>query len=235
MGPPEFTGGNGVNAALIEQARDELQWGRRNSPAETCPVCRAYSRIRCASMGPPEFTGGNRAPSLPSISSTELQWGRRNSPAETPQQCHRLVVDDFRFNGAAGIHRRKHVPQRRPPDARRMASMGPPEFTGGNGTRGYVLPMPAGVLQWGRRNSPAETSRIRCERCSGHSRFNGAAGIHRRKHHRPGDRGGRVPGRFNGAAGIHRRKPATSSVTNCSLISFNGAAGIHRRKRAPAR
>ena len=62
--------------------------------------------------------------------------------------------------------------------------MGPPEFTGGNW---------AGGTRWvggaGRR-------------------FNGAAGIHRRK---PGRRRMMKPADhfgFNGAAGIHRRKPA---------------------------
>ena len=35
MGPPEFTGGNPRRPTLEEIKREMLQWGRRNSPAET--------------------------------------------------------------------------------------------------------------------------------------------------------------------------------------------------------
>ena len=85
MGPPEFTGGNEQEAetTLIDLRR--LQWGRRNSPAET----RVQGFVQLlvvlrASMGPPEFTGGNMfGVGLPPGSGYSLQWGRRNSPAET--------------------------------------------------------------------------------------------------------------------------------------------------------
>ena len=64
-------------------------------------------------MRPPEFTGGN------SSSST----------------THKTLL--WRFNEAAGIHRRKlgrpHLPVKY-----RQASMRPPEFTGGNLTRRRV-------------------------------------------------------------------------------------------------
>ena len=62
------------------------------------------------------------------------------------------------------------------------------------------------MLQWGRRNYPAETEKPP-------------------KKHRG------TPASFNGAAGITRRKQAPSHVmpVNRSL-GFNGAAGITRRK-----
>ena len=160
MGPPEFTGGNTRIFGWRFTETPMLQWGRRNSPAETPPLGHPWAlRDVRASMGPPEFTGGNTMGSTSSSTSTAaLQWGRRNSPAETgtggaftatPRQC---------FNGAAGIHRRKPVggPEAADPvsDA---ASMGPPEFTGGNS-------------QLGLGDDTADTWR-----------FNGAAGIHRRK------------------------------------------------------
>ena len=62
-----------------------------------------------------------------------LQWGRRNSPAETSFLS--LVVGAV-VSGA---------------------SMGPPEFTGGNLTSAALATESASELQWGRRNSPAET------------------------------------------------------------------------------
>ena len=119
-----------------------------------------------------------------------------------------------RFNEAAGIHRRK------PPASlamgtpgRALASMRPPEFTGGNHASGRVL-------------SVAAVDR----------RFNEAAGIHRRKRR---DSGRTLitkarPGRFNEAAGIHRRKLAarTSDGVRPQEKHFNEAAGIHRRKPA---
>ena len=86
----------------------------------------------------------------------KLQWGRRNSPAETRTSAAAPTIRSLRFNGAAGIHRRKRgqptptavAPRsfngaagihRRKRDWLRglfgaggEASMGPPEFTGGN-------------------------------------------------------------------------------------------------------
>ena len=59
-------------------------------------------------MGPPEFTGGN-AGRVHAVMLTRrmLQWGRRNSPAETPGRSGPWFARPVRFNGAAGIHRRK--------------------------------------------------------------------------------------------------------------------------------
>ena len=86
-------------------------------------------------MRPPEFSGGN----VSACSGTRcLAWA-----------C---------FNEAAGIHRRKlSPPRRRLPRRAPLASMRPPEFTGGN-----VIKLPDKV-------SPTLL------------RFNEAAGIHRRK------------------------------------------------------
>ena len=83
-------------------------------------------------MGPPEFTGGN--------------YGTARIPAG-----HLL-----RFNGAAGIHRRKLL-RKRYHLGGGPASMGPPEFTGGNTRLTWKYVLLRRKLQWGRRNSPAET------------------------------------------------------------------------------
>ena len=114
------------------------------------------------------------------------------------------------FNEAAGIHRRKPTGGSGTPNPVFLASMRPPEFTGGN-HRKYTIPV------------VASTS------------FNEAAGIHRRK---PCTRR-RVAtftlSGFNEAAGIHRRKQIRSTRSSSNpRISFNEAAGIHRRKPAAA-
>ena len=233
MGPPEFTGGNPAPSSPSPSTNARLQWGRRNSPAETCLHDPVEDAVLAASMGPPEFTGGNTA--------------RTNK---------------------AGI----------PP---RHASMGPPEFTGGNHCHLAVLAAVVVALQWGRRNSPAETRTAGACRWCRAPRFNGAAGIHRRKQetgrgstptcwalqwgrrNSPAETRQEADGRrstywcFNGAAGIHRRKPqrSTAQERNRPTASmgppeftggnsvraaprlrpspcFNGAAGIHRRKPA---
>ena len=91
------------------------------------------------------------------------------------------------------------------------------------------------------------------------SRFNEAAGIHRRKLHlqpphlqrlghasmRPPEFTGGNPHHFepstqpsycfNEAAGIHRRKPPLEPPCVRIATGFNEAAGIHRRKRAVPR
>ena len=108
MGPPEFTGGNGELEANTDATDTLLQWDRRNSPAET-----------------DENVGGMGA-------AITLQWGRRNSPAETSRNGHGGDHRRRRFNGAAGIHRRKPM------------AVVEDEIADT-------------ALQWGRRNSPAET------------------------------------------------------------------------------
>ena len=232
MGPPEFTGGNVFMPGLAQAVVDLLQWGRRNSPAETSAGAAGWTLVEVASMGPPEFTGGNTLSVLfPSCRQFEasmgppeftggnavvghvqrspptlLQWGRRNSPAETVPRLpraravparfngaagiHRRKPPSYqvmgmvwagRFNGAAGIHRRKHLREVGLPQGRLHASMGPPEFTGGNVSRLLGDAVAVGRLQWGRRNSPAETAIGGRRFPVGMSCFNGAAGIHRRK------------------------------------------------------
>ena len=59
MGPPEFTGGNLTPSVSCIRSSNALQWGRRNSPAETGSVRALWTLRVPASMGPPEFTGGN--------------------------------------------------------------------------------------------------------------------------------------------------------------------------------
>ena len=93
-------------------------------------------------------------------------------------------------------------------EQRQVASMRPPEFTGGNRRTSGTY-------------SPPHSSR-----------FNEAAGIHRRKPPRR-RRPPPSPARgFNEAAGIHRRKPAKGGWhASADHPRFNEAAGIHRRKR----
>ena len=85
-------------------------------------------------MGPPELPGGNEAEKrweLPQV--IGLQWGRRNYPAETDAFIIYQTSERNRFNGAAGITRRKLG-----------IDVSLAEWAEG--------------LQWGRRNYPAETS-----------------------------------------------------------------------------
>ena len=114
-----------------------------------------------ASMRPPEFTGGNFDDVPDSIG------------AET---C---------FNEAAGIHRRKpHRTQQRPPTpTAAVASMRPPEFTGGNSLPRDRMAATEGAASM----RPPE--------------FTGGNQTRRRAYHGQSHRASMM------AAGIHRRKP----------------------------
>ena len=118
---------------ILSTSKSSLQWGRRNSPAETVDAV------------------SDRRVQLP------LQWGRRNSPAETCGYDAGGGSASGGFNGAAGIHRRKLDSRSIDTFAVITASMGPPEFTGGNNREMEISAPPIERLQWGRRNSPAET------------------------------------------------------------------------------
>ena len=113
------------------------------------------------------------------------------------------------FNEAAGIHRRKLLGVPRHVRTRHVASMRPPEFTGGN----LVAAIPAPIVLMVASMRPPEFT-------GGNTR-------------RPCATRPCRAGRFNEAAGIHRRKPAPGSgCASClQTASFNEAAGIHRRKR----
>ena len=89
-------------------------------------------------MRPPEFTGGNRTCARTRVAGSEVDASMR--PPEftggnrvtrgTPQQ---LAASSVCFNEAAGIHRRKTaMAPVMPMSLRALASMRPPEFTGGN-------------------------------------------------------------------------------------------------------
>ena len=182
MGPPELPGGN--PAATLRSGRrcSPLQWGRRNYPAETDGVDAVQPLHSLASMGPPELPGGNAA----LVATTRM----------VPR----------RFNGAAGITRRKPV--------------APSTST-----------VSVAVLQWGRRNYPAETSltELLCQLAflasMGPPELPGG---NRNSHGRTV----RTYTGFNGAAGITRRKPLLAAVEGGGgKRRFNGAAGITRRKR----
>ena len=87
-----------------------------------------------ASMRPPEFTGGNRCTrptaSQPGSSRFNEAAGihRRKPTARRPVIACAMPS----FNEAAGIHRRKPPYVRNSPRSAILASMRPPEFTGGN-------------------------------------------------------------------------------------------------------
>ena len=133
MRPPEFTGGNSRSRG----------WGRAS---------------RAASMRPPEFTGGNaripRESGQRNLGFNEAAGIHRRKPGA----CGRLAtVCAVCFNEAAGIHRRRQSYSGRPLVLHfAVASMRPPEFTGGN-------------------------PRVSALTCGSRISFNEAAGIHRRK------------------------------------------------------
>ena len=98
----------------------------RRKPATTVAAEQSLASGSLASMRPPEFTGGNR-----------LLTG----------VCSINAAPNRGFNEAAGIHRRKHVHRGRAQqssDADQLASMRPPEFTGGNSAGGGCIAMTAG-------------------------------------------------------------------------------------------
>ena len=182
MGPPEFTGGNSVPYTSVSgrpQGFNGAAGIHRRKPVRRAAGGRPEAD---ASMGPPEFTGGNVSTSSPSDRSR------------------------LRFNGAAGIHRRKHV---------RAGRKGGRPYGCFNGAAGihrrkqkiiFIFNSKIIMLQWGRRNSPAETCvargagrSYRVQASMGPPEFTGGnkRPSCRPRHRRRG---------FNGAAGIHRRK-----------------------------
>ena len=206
MGPPELPGGNRVldysgqhayngfnGAAGITRRKHAsctpagwrlvtLQWGRRNYPAET------HRRRRERPPAPRCFNGAagitrRKLPTPPRCitSPGALQWGRRNYPAETWDPVRGESGRELCFNGAAGITRRKRLRRERLGDLQVEASMGPPELPGGNSPRASNTGTPASMLQWGRRNYPAETRADTAIWLAELRSFNGAAGITRRK------------------------------------------------------
>ena len=90
-----------------------------------------------------------------------------------------------RFNGAAGITRRKHYKKIKEETNLLDASMGPPELPGGNAGIARWMGHGEEELQWGRRNYPAETRFGLALFPENRQGFNGAAGITRRKRERP--------------------------------------------------
>ena len=82
------------------------------------------------------------------------EWGRRSSPAEGGTPRERGPARS-RFNGAAGLHRRRDHRELRGFAELVDASMGPPVFTGG-GMASFARHSLRPALQWGRRSSPAE-------------------------------------------------------------------------------
>ena len=140
------------------------------------------------------------------------------------------VYPKGRFNGAAGITRRKHRHHRCFDQRHRNRFNGAAGITRRKHFTITATTIPMNPLQWGRRNYPAETFRTLSPAPSRVRSFNGAAGITRRK-------------RLLAGAGIiyalelqwgRRNYPAETGATRSCRSSrrsrFNGAAGITRRK-----
>ena len=110
-------------------------------------------------MGPPELPGGNVPADFRLGGGTRASMG----PPELPGgnilalQTPRNAI--IRFNGAAGITRRKHTSTTNQTIHVNIASMGPPELPGGNLLKNGRVGLCYDGLQWGRRNYPAETRR----------------------------------------------------------------------------
>ncbi len=231
-----------------------LQWGRRFSSAEITWHLSLRSPARAASMGPPIFIGGNQHSLSPHrMNYGLLQWGRRFSSAEIAPSVVVVLSSS-------------------------QASMGPPIFIGGNaGIQNAWRPCPAGFngaadfhrrkyavmkteftaivqLQWGRRFSSAEITRLdRLEqmytRLQWGRRFSSAEMVSPLQPvlnirvasmgppifiggNPPTVRGiiTRLPHGFNGAADFHRRKYESARQQYTRHAGFNGAADFHRRK-----
>ena len=225
--PLAYSYGSGVTSVL--------QWGRRNYPAETLkPEQHRSSRLlrfngaagitrrkrtaqadatssaASASMGPPELPGGNMNRAYLVLAMTDrLQWGRRNYPAETADGPCSHDCRSGCFNGAAGITRRKLSRYDSMEQEVVGASMGPPELPGGNPVDPHLGAMLGLMLQWGRRNYPAETARNRDRVVAENDASMGPPEL----------------------PGGNRCLPMRTLVFSC--CGFNGAAGITRRKLDP--
>ena len=96
--------------------------------------CRLRLPLSSASMRPPEFTGGNACAKVFTVAHS-LCFNEAAGIHRRKHAAHSHLPGATRvsFNEAAGIHRRKRG-QRRDGIANRLivASMRPPEFTGGN-------------------------------------------------------------------------------------------------------
>ena len=147
-----LTGAQSGSSAVV------LQWGRRNYPAETTNMRSEITDSEGASMGPPELPGGNldhHAPSFPCFwcfnGAAGITRRKRPMPRATTARSAK------RFNGAAGITRRKPLRAGFLTAFAMPASMGPPELPGGNRGNREAEKDCLQLLQWGRRNYPAET------------------------------------------------------------------------------
>ena len=176
MRPPEFTGGKVGGAAMIvafpefaSMRPPEFTGGKQST------TCRWVCIPICASMRPPEFTGGKPGSGWKLIAST-ARFNEAAGIHRRKGESDRAGGADIEhgFNEAAGIHRRKDpcwrawscwtgsgfneaagIHRREPtsldaivcthrPGA--IASMRPPEFTGGNAGR-YMHLRIAGLFE----------------------------------------------------------------------------------------
>ena len=192
--------------------RTGLQWGRRNYPAET-------ARDDNAPHQPPH----------------QLQWGRRNYPAETCCSGRRATTRPSTcFNGAAGITRRKRLPQlgrRHPLDV--LLQWGRRNYPAETHQSAMMEVFNVFGLQWGRRNYPAETVLLDLLRLQfafplqwGRRNYPAETHGHARLVCVPDDE--LQWGRRNYPAETPWRRRGSTCRPGAS---FNGAAGITRRKR----
>src|SRR6185437_3271981 len=153
MGPPAYADGDTPDGVTVGGGLALLQWGRRPTPTETyrrrLPALverrasmgppayadgdlyssHAENIVTHASMGPPAYADGDVEQVVPgAVAVAALQWGRRPTPTETPQTS-RGSPSTTRFNGAAGLRRR------RPTGKRGRPALPSPGFNGAAGLR----------------------------------------------------------------------------------------------------
>ena len=158
MRPPEFTGGNSPywrQATPVLRSFNEAAGIHRRKPLPASPFRRTIS-----------------------LCFNEAAGIHRRKPAAGGRHERRAGSG---FNEAAGIHRRKRCTDLKRSGGYLLASMRPPEFTGGNvdrhpGGTGVLRPASMRPPEFtGGNCGPARRSR------STWASFNEAAGIHRRK------------------------------------------------------
>ena len=130
MGPPPFSDGNFVDAAIAD----------------------FYGRVPIPSMGPPPFSDGNTSGMSQSArrnrQMVNLQWGHRLSAMETRASGLRrhAFAAGRSFNGATAFRRWKleDIRHMLKAGALYVASMGPPPFGDGNSVTSFSVDGPLG-------------------------------------------------------------------------------------------
>ena len=108
MGPPEFTGGNIFFSFISLQPKYASMGPPEFTGGNTITFLSIILFISTASMGPPEFTGGNeKALKSAGIAVPGASMGPPEFTGGNSRCASASAACFIRFNGAAGIHRRK--------------------------------------------------------------------------------------------------------------------------------